>query len=398
MYVRRAIEATLLEVSRQFPVVVLTGPRQVGKTTVLENTFPDAAYVTLDAALNAEEAESRPSEFLDRFPTPLIIDEIQYAPSLLRHIKARVDEDRSRRRRSAGRYLITGSQSFPLMQSVTESLAGRAAILVMHGLSFAEWRSAIAEAPAMEYLFRGGYPALWNTPEDPIQRDRWYPSYVSTYIERDVRNLLRVGRLRDFERFLRACALRTGQLLNMADLARDVGIAPSTAGEWISVLEASQQIFLLEPYHESRGKRLVKRPKLYFQDTGLALFLAGYASAAALRASPAVGAFWENHVIGQWRRWQHWEAPAANLWFWQNQQQLEVDLVVEYEGRLHPIECKYKELPDDHDARGLRAFAKFYPPERLAPGQLASLSPNLWTTHDGIGVRPGWSPWPLGLP
>ena len=393
MYIDRNVGPLLKELSDQYPVLVLTGPRQVGKTTVLEHVFPQAEYVTLDYAQNAEQAESRPQEFLDRFSFPLIIDEIQYTPTLLRNVKTRVDTLKGRR----GLYLITGSQTFPLMHAVSESLAGRAAVLNMHGLSFREWAPVRGQTVPLEFLFRGAFPALWNNPEHPLDRDRWYQSYVTTYLERDVRNLLNVGRLRDFERFLRACALRTGQILNMADLARDVGIAPSTAREWISVLEASHQVFLLEPYHESRGKRLVKSPKLYFQDSGLALFLAGFSSAAALLSSPSLGAFWENHVLGQWQRWKHWEAPAAALWFWQNQQKLEVDLVVEHNGLLHAVECKYKERPTERDCRGIRAFRDFYPKEKVAEAAIACLTETPWDVCDGIVARPGWQPWSLGI-
>ncbi len=391
MYINRIVGDILLTLVSQYPALVLTGPRQVGKTTILEHVFPKFAYVSLDYAQNAEQAETRPQEFLERLGQPLIIDEIQYAPGLLRHIKSSIDAHKNKN----GLYLITGSQSFPLMEAVSESLAGRAVILNMYGISFSEWNSIGSSAKPIEYLFRGSFPALWNEPDKPLDRERWYQSYITTYLERDVRSLLNVGRLRDFERFLRACAMRSGQTLNMSDLARDVGIAPSTAREWISVLEASHQIVLLEPYHESRGKRLVKSPKLYFYDTGLALFLSGYSSTAAVLASPAIGAYWENHVLSQWLRWKHWEAPAASLWYWQNQQKLEVDLVVEHNGRLYPIECKYKEIPDSDDCRGIRAFQKMYPKERLGEASIACLSPNTWEVQSGIAARSGWKPWPL---
>ncbi len=382
MYIKRIVDNLLTELFSQY---------QVGKTTVLEHVFPDIAYVSLDYIHNAEQAETRTQEFLDRFGCPLIIDEIQYAPKLLRHIKTRVDAEKNKK----GLYLITGSQSFPLMKAISESLAERAVIINMYGLSFTEWESINSGAKPIDYLFRGSFPALWNNPEKPLDRDRWYQSYVTTYLERDVRNILNIGRMRDFERFIRACAFRTGQTLNMSDLARDVGIAPSTAREWISVLEALHQIMLLKPYFESRGKRLVKSPKLYFYDTGLALFLAGFSSTDALLSSPAVGAFWENHVISQWLRWKHWEAPASTLWYWQNQQKLEVDLVIEHNGRLYPIECKFKETPDDRDCRGLRAFQKMYPKDRLGEASIACLSTTTWNVQEGIVARPGWTPWKL---
>lgn len=392
MYIERLLSSELIRLAGQYPAVVLTGPRQVGKTTLLEKTFAGAKYVSLDYAQHAERAESRPEEFLDDLSTPAIIDEIQYAPGLLRHIKTRIDRSPG----GKGLYFITGSQSFPVMQGVSESLAGRAAVLALHGLSFQEWRAASDGAPA-EYLFRGSYPALWNRKEDPVDRDRWYQSYVATYLERDVRNILRVARLRDFERFLRICASRAGRTLNLSDMARDLGISPSTAREWLGVLEASHQIYLLEPYYESYGKRLAKSPKLYFPDTGLALFLAGYSDAATFFASPQIGAYWENYVVGQWLRWKHWQAPAASLWYWQNQSKQEVDLVVDHNGKLHPIECKWKELPDADDCRGIRSFRSMYPEERVGPAYVACNPSGSFEPQPGILAVSGWEIRPYGM-
>lgn len=348
----------------------------------------------MDFAQHAEQAESRPEEFLNSFGMPLIIDEIQYAPALLRHIKNKVDGQKGRK----GLYFITGSQSFPLMQRVSESLAGRSAVLSLLGLSYGEWKTEpeLAERYApLDYLFRGTYPALWNEPGNPLDRNRWYQSYVATYLERDVRNILNIGRLRDFERFLRICASRVAQTLNMSDMARDVGISPSTAREWISVLEASQQIFLLEPYYESYGKRLAKSPKLYFSDTGLALFLMGFASVDAMMNTPRMGAYWENHVVSQWFRWKQWQEPAASLWYWQNQQKNEVDLIVDLEGKLYPIECKWKERPSPEDCRGIRAFRSMYPQEIVGRAFVACDPSGIFVIEDSTLAVPGWGPWNL---
>lgn len=285
MWIERALGRELRRLARSFPVVVLTGPRQVGKTSLLEKTFPTYRYLSLDASQNAEAAESRPQELLDGNPPPLIIDEIQYAPALLRHLKVRVDRAKDER----GLFLITGSQSLPLMKSVSESLAGRAAVVPLLGLSADEWagsRKPVPPASFIPFLWRGSYPGLWADPEYPPDRDRWYQGYVATYLERDVRNTLNVASLRDFERFLRACAIRNGQLLNMSEIGRDVGISPTAARQWIGVLQASNQILLLEPYFRNLGKRIVKSPKLYFTDTGLAAYLAGFQTQEALLASP----------------------------------------------------------------------------------------------------------------
>ncbi len=393
MWIERTIKHELLRLVQQYPVIVLTGPRQVGKTSLLEKTFPDYGYVTLDYAQNAEQAETNPAEFLSSHPCPLIIDEIQYVPSLLRHIKASVD----RRKAEKGLYLITGSQSFALMQSISESLAGRAAVLTLLGLSHQEWTASICEPKVdrEKFLFTGTYPGLWNAPDNPPNRTRWYQSYVTTYLERDLRNILNVLRLRDFERFLRICASRTGQMLNMSDMGRDVGISPTTAREWISVLEASHQIVLLEPYYRSMGKRLAKSPKLYFCDTGLALFLAGFGSLPSVLHSPRMGAYWENHVISQWLRWKHWHRPEASLWYWQDQGKNEVDLLIELNGKLHPVECKWKEAPSVQDTNGIHRLRRMYPYDLIGPAFIACRTGQPYRITPEVTAVGGWSFWDL---
>ena len=379
---------------KEFPVVVLTGPRQVGKTSLLERLFPDFAYVTLDSSQEAESAETRPEEFLSRNPPPVIIDEIQYAPSLFRHIKVWVDRHRDRR----GVFILTGSQNFKLMASLSESLAGRAAILPLYSLSFGEWAAAPIPAQTLsptDFLWKGGYPGLWADMENPPRRDRWYQGYLATYLERDVRNLLNVGRLRDFERFLRAAAMRVGNVLNMSETGRDAGISPTTAREWFSVLQASNIIHLLEPYHRSLGKRITKSPKLYFTDSGLAAFLAGFSSPEALLTSPMAGAFWENHVIGQWIRKKERDMPAAALWYWQDRTKNEVDLVIELDARLYPIECKRKEKPDKTDARGIAKFREFYGPDITGRGFIACLCRVPFEAAIGVTAVRGWDTWEL---
>ncbi len=289
----KAFEAVLAERARTRPVVVLTGARQTGKTALVRRVFPDHAYVSLDLPSEAEQAERDPTGFLARHPGPLVVDEVQYAPGLFRHLKRRVDE----RRGENGRFILTGSQAFPLMSSVAESLAGRAAVLTLGGLSHAEIARARPGVPIEEVLLRGGYPELHAQPE--IDPRGFFQSYVATYLERDLRAQLQVGSLRDFERFLRAAALRTAQLLNRAELSRDVGISPSTAGQWLSVLERSGIAALLEPWFSNRTKSLVKTPKLHLHDTGLCAFLMGVGSVADLRESPLAGQLWETLVFSE---------------------------------------------------------------------------------------------------
>ncbi|MCA9439651.1 MAG: ATP-binding protein, partial [Candidatus Omnitrophica bacterium] len=211
----------------QFPVVVVTGARQAGKTSLVRHLFPDAQYVTFDIPQTAESARLDFGAFLRRHPDPLIIDEVQYVPEVLRHLKSGVDQDRR-----PGRFILTGSQDFMLMEGVTESLAGRCAVLSLPTLSLAEVDAGATTEKMDLFCWRGGFPELWQRPE--LDREMWLGSYLSTYLERDVRNILNIGSLRDFDRFLRAAALRVGQLLSLSELARDVGIAPNTAKSWIS--------------------------------------------------------------------------------------------------------------------------------------------------------------------
>lgn len=394
MWINRSLAEELERISATFPVVVLTGPRQTGKTSILERAFPGFDYVSLDVSQQADAALTRPEEFLNSRQLPLIIDEVQYAPSLLKTVKTMVD----RQRGANGLFLITGSQSFPLMQAVTESLAGRAAVVPFHSLSFKEWRESSAASRGqrnVDFQLQGGFPALWSNPDAQPDRERWYQGYVATYLERDVRSMLNIGSLRDFGRFLRACATRTGGLLNMSDIARDIGVAPSTAREWISVLQASGQVTLLEPYHRSLGKRLAKSPKLYFNDTGLAMYLAGISSAAGVAESHLSGSFWENHVISQWIRWRDWLKPSASLWYWKDQSNNEVDLLVEIDGRLHAIECKRTERPGPDDVRRMRKLVGFYGPEAIGTMSVACLSDQIFSITDDVVARPGWDTWDL---
>ena len=339
MWIPRKLQSRILEVSRRFPAVLLTGARQTGKTSLLRRTFPDAGFVSLDLPSAAHQAEQNPDEFLASWHEPVILDEVQYAPGLFRHLKRRIDESRH----SMGRFLMTGSQKFTLMKGLSESLAGRCAVLELDTLSGVELHEALgARTPSVaRLLWRGGFPELHRDPD--IETAIFYSSYVATYLERDVRSALRVGSLRDFERFLRACAVRSGQLLNLSDLARDVGIAGTTARDWVSVLEASNQLILLEPYFSNTGKRMIKTPKLYFRDTGLLCFLLGMDSAAALEKSTFIGAIWETFVLNQILCGRTAVASAAKVFVWRDAQGTEVDFVLEHGGKLRLVEAKWAE-------------------------------------------------------
>src|SRR6202051_4732597 len=346
MWISRDIEARLQRSARTRPVVVLTGARQTGKTSTFRRLFPDHKFVSLDLPTEAEQAEREPQSFLQRHPPPVIIDEVQYAPGLFRYLKVPVDASRKRN----GQFLITGSQKFTLMKSVSESLAGRADIAELETLSLAEIRAALPQTVLENAIVRGGFPELQANPD--IDGMAFYNSYLATYLERDVRSLANVGSLRDFERFLRACALRSANLLNKADLARDVGIAPSTANHWLPMLEASGQIVLLEPCFSNRTKSIVKSPKLYLSDTGLLCALLNIRSETALRQAPGAGAIWETFVFAQLRDGERRAARTGSLFFWRDRTR-EVDFVVDTGGRLELFEAKWTELPDAGDTVNL---------------------------------------------
>jgi len=339
------------------PVLLLTGSRQVGKTSLLERGFPGYRYVTLDLPAVAEEAENSGKEFLARNPSPLILDEVQYAPLLFRYLKHAVDVKRGEN----GRFLLTGSQKFVLMEKATESLAGRVALVEMHSLSLREIERAqgrpIERQDLCDWIWRGGYPELVAERRDPA---RFYSDYVATYLERDVRQALAVRSLRDFDRFLRLCALRTGQLLSMNSFAGDLGVSPNTIRSWLSVLEASGIVMLVEPYFRNLGKRIVKMPKLYFLDTGLLCFLAGLYDSKMLRQSSLLGAFFETLVLGQMVRHFANRGSPERVYFYRDHHGVEIDFVIPVGEKLRLFECKWGEMPDPQQ-RGFAELAQLLP-------------------------------------
>jgi hypothetical protein len=320
---------------------VVTGARQTGKTTLLRYLFPEHHYVSLDAPAEAALADDAPAAFLARHLDPVLIDEVQYAPRLFRHLKLAIDA----RREANGRFVVTGSQKFSLMKEVADSLAGRCAVLELEGLSVAELGDVFHEEVRRhgfgDVLARGFMPQLWK--DLSLRPADFWSSYQATYLERDVRQILNVGSRRDFDRFMRLAAARSGQLLNKTDLARDVGVSAKTIADWLSVMTASNQISLLEPYFANVGKRLVKSPKLYFNDVGLLCFLLGL-SAGSVSTSALIGPIWETFVYGELRKFLRLEAPEARVYFYRDQSR-EVDFVVERGGSLTLAEAKWKEIP-----------------------------------------------------
>ena len=377
MWITRDIETHLRRSASTRPVVVLTGARQTGKTSTLRRLFPRHGFVSLDLPTEAEQAEKEPAAFLRRHPAPAIIDEVQYAPGLFRHLKAAIDAQRSRR----GQFLLTGSQKFTLMKGVSESLAGRADIVDLETLSLREILAARPGTSLETAVVRGGFPELHANPE--IDFVAFHNSYLATYLERDVRSLANVGSLRDFERFLRACALRSANLLNRADLARDVGISPSTANQWLSILEASGQAVLLEPWFSNRTKSIIKSPKLYLADTGLLCALLNIRSAEALRQSPSAGAVWETFVFAQLRHRERRAGRAGSLFFWRDRTR-EVDFVAEAGGRLELFEAKWTELPAPADAVNLGFVRDAVGRSRITGGAVVCRAPNSFSMPGGF--------------
>ena len=399
-FIERSLEPVIKKALREFPVVTLTGPRQSGKTTLLRERFSHRyRYVSLEAPDVRAAASNDPRGFLDANPPPVIFDEIQHVPDLLPYIKEQVDADRMR----YGQYLLTGSQNLLLLGAVKESLAGRVAMLRLLPLSFREedgdprrklpWegvrrgtgkttRSAVAGSAGPSRLWRrllrGSYPVLVRRRARDLIL--WHGSYIETYLERDVRALRQVGDLTQFQVFLRALAARSAQLLNLSSIARDIGVSVNTAKAWLSVLEATYQIVLLRPYHANLRKRLVKSPKVYFTDVGTLCYLVGLKDPGHAAAGPLGGAILETAVLAEIFKTLLHSGQEPRLYFWRTATGVEVDFLVESEGRLHPVEVKSSATPRPAMAAGIHALRQDLG-DRISPGYV---------------VHPGHTRLPLG--
>ncbi|MEK7544890.1 MAG: ATP-binding protein [Patescibacteria group bacterium] len=337
---QRFTEKLFLKSVKTFPVVILTGARQTGKSTLckmlLEKTHQ---YVSLEDPDIRRQALEDPRTFLENFPAPVIFDEIQYAPQLPSYIQGIVDAHRTR----YGQYILTGSQNFLMMQHVSQSLAGRAAVLTLYPCSIREvdGKKKLSHAQTddiADWILRGGYPELRSRPE--LDRNIWCASYIRLYLERDIRQILNVTDLTLFERFLRLVAIRTGQILNMSDLARDTGISVPTVRRWLSILQASYQVYLLEPFHINLSKRLVKAPKIYFADTALASYLMGIHDPAVLNQGLFLGPLFETAVVLEHLKWASFSGEHPAFSYFRTNDGLEVDLFIETGGKIHAREIK----------------------------------------------------------
>jgi len=324
-FVSRDVQPAVLEAARGFPAVVVTGPRRTGKTTLLRRLFPRATYVLLEDPDVQARARSDPRALIDELRVPVLFDEIQNVPDLLAYIRTRID----RNPRRMGQWLFTGSQEAPLMQGVAESMAGRAAILQLLPFSLGETDRVS--------LLHGGYPDVVARPGG---RGLWFSSYIQTYLERDVRAVTNVRDLATFRRFLAMVASRHGQVLNKTDLAAPLGVSVPTIGDWLHVLEITGQIMLVPPYFENFGKRLIKSPKVYVGDSGLACYLLGIGTQAELDRSPFLGALFEGFVAAEILKSQVNQGRRKELYHFRDQQGLEVDFLFPAGGGLWMVECK----------------------------------------------------------
>lgn len=350
--VRRTLQDQLERLAAEQPVLTVTGPRQSGKTTLARTAFPDHRYVSLETPSERELAQEDPLAFLGRFDGGgAILDEIQRAPELTSYLQGIVDDDPR-----PGRFILTGSQSLSLLTGVSQSLAGRTALLELLPLELAEIRR-FENAPTDldTLLWMGGYPRIHDR---GLRASEWLVDYTATYLERDVRSLLNVGDLASFHTFLRLCAGRVGQLLNLASLAADCGIAQPTARSWISVLEASFIVFRLPPFHANLGKRLTKHPKLYFHDCGLAASLIGIESPDQLQTHPLRGALFENWVISEYQKMHIHRAHRAELSFYRERDRHEIDLLADTGGKLTAIEVKAGGTPATDYFKAFPHFAE----------------------------------------
>lgn len=373
MYIQRTIESAVKRMNLSFPVVLITGPRQVGKTTVFKCCEKNRNYVSLDILENRQLAKENPALFLQRFEAPLLIDEIQYAPELLPYIKAIVDEKKQK-----GLFWITGSQQFHLMRDVSESLAGRVGVLNLEGVSLPElMREPFYDkfVPTMEWIksrrgivkgldlkeiyeiiWRGGYPALNNG--ENVDWEDFYSSYVQTYIERDIRDLTDSGDEMQFLELLTALAARSGQLLNFSDVARDIGKPVPTVQRWVSILQTSGLIYLLYPFSKNISNRMTKMPKIYFMDTGLVCYLTKWNTPEVLETGAKSGEILETFVVAEILKSYLHNGRRPNISFYRDKDKKEIDVLLEENGKVYPIEIKKKTNPDTKDIKNFDVLAK----------------------------------------
>jgi len=338
----------------QFRALCITGPRQSGKTTLSKLLFKDKPYVNFENPAVQHEAELNPLEFIKKYRTGAVFDEVQRTPHIFRYLQEILDNNRKR-----GQFILTGSNNFLLQEKVSQSLAGRAGYLSLLPLTFAELQEAkLSDDQVSKHILTGGYPEIWDEKLIPYS---WMNSYVQTYVQRDVRLLRNITNLAAFNRFIHFCANAAGQLLNRDDLARQTGVDTKTILAWLGLLENSYIIFLLQPWHTNRNKRLIKSPKLYFYDTGLLCYLLGLKSVTSLQKSQAYGALFENWLISEIRKNGYNKAQNNNMYFFRDSTGNEVDLIIEREDGPLAIEIKSSNKINNNMFQGLKYWQKLQP-------------------------------------
>lgn len=373
----RHARTRVLRLARGFPVVVLTGPRQSGKTTLARAAFPSHAYVSLEDPDVRERVAADPRGFLSQHRGGLLIDEVQRVPALLSYLQTAVDSGSG-----MGRVVLTGSQNLLLSAAVSQSLAGRAGYLELLPLAYAEAPAVFDALSLDEWLVAGAYPALHAR---NVAHADWHASYIATYVERDVRQISRIADLLQFQRFMRLMAARAGQMLNLNSVANDLGIAQTTARDWLAVLESSYITFRLPPYHGNFGKRLVKTPKLYFHDTGIAAWLLGITQAEAMAIHPMRGALFENMLVAEYLKYLRHQGVAHSIHFWRDNTGNEVDLLIERAGELWPVEMKSGATLQRDWLRGLHTWQRHAAAARQGAPMLISAAPGSFS-YEGVAV------------
>ncbi len=402
MYINRTMETTVQKFQESFPVLLLTGPRQVGKTTMLKKLADKSRqYTTLDDLILRELAKRDPELFLQRFEPPVIIDEIQYAPELLPYIKMHVDKYGQK-----GGFWLTGSQMFRLKKEASESLAGRVAILNLLGLS----NNEILAQPSLPFLtnpscimgktksakpqnlmgifnkiFKGSMPALYA---DDIETDTFFSSYVQTYLQRDIKDLTQVGNELDFFRFISCVAARTGQMVNYAEMAKDIGISAPTAKQWLSILVSSGIIALIEPYFNNALKRVIKSPKMYFLDTGLCAYLTKWTTPEALEAGAMSGTFFESWVVSEILKSYFNAGKRPPLYYYRDKDNREIDLIIYQDNTLYPIEIKKSANPGKSAIKHFRVLE--HTGLAVVPGSVICLSSQPLPIDEKNWYVPAW--------
>lgn len=376
--IKRQATQEVETLAKQFKAVAIVGPRQSGKTTLARSVFRDKPYISLENPDIRQFAMDDPRGLLSQYREGAIFDEAQRVPQLFSYLQQILDESTQR-----GQFILTGSNNFLLQESISQSLAGRIGYLYLLPFTLAETEKAIQRSFTVdEALFNGGYPPIFD---NQIPAEKWLPNYISTYIERDVRQLKNINNLALFERFLKLCAGRIGQLLNMHSLAIETGVDSKTIASWISVLESSFVIHLLKPHHQNFNKRLVKMPKLYFYDTGLACSLLNVTNVSQLTLHPLKGSLFENFIIGELIKERFNHSLPLNLYFWRDNTGNEMDVVIDNGTSLYPVEIKAGKTVTNDYFKNLQFWNKI---TGASEGTVVYAGDTLQRRSNGVNVIP----------